>query len=303
MPQRVLRERAHVLGGRVVPPAQQCERPCRLRDADRPARAGPVRDVVAEVGEAHLRGRARRRCKPDRVADERRVDVDVDRRRLECLQVLERERLTQLGLRDELPLDDGQLLVVLRIVDEDLQHEPVDLRLRQRVGALGLDRVLRRHDEKRLRHRIGRVRDRHLPLLHHLEQRRLHLRRRTVDLVGEQEVAEDGAELGVERPLVGPVDPRADEVGGHEIGCELDAREAAAEHAGGGLDRQRLGEAGNALDQEVALREEADEHPLQHRVLPGDDAPDLEKGLLQPLADLGRRQRRSVRLLGHEDLP
>ena len=61
-------------------------------------------------------------------------------------------------------------------------------------------------------------------------KRRLHLRGRAVDLVGEQEVAEHRAELGLERPLVGPVDARADEVGGHEVGRELHAAERAADH-------------------------------------------------------------------------
>ena len=131
--------------------------------------------------------------------------------------------------------------------------------------------------------------DRHLALLHHLEQRRLHLRGRAVDLVGEQEVAEDRAELGVEGALAGPVDARADEIGRDEVGRELDARERAAEHAGGRLDRQRLREPGHALDQEVALREQADEHALEHRVLAGDHAPDLEERLLEPVPRLGRR--------------
>ena len=50
------------------------------------------------------------------------------------------------------------------------------------------------------------------------------------------------------------------------------------------LDRQRLGEAGNALDQEVAAREQADEDALEHGVLPGDHALDLEQRLLEQLA-------------------
>ena len=45
---------------------------------------------------------------------------------------------------------------------------------------------------------------------------------------------------------------------------------------------------GHALDQQVALREQADEHALEHLVLAGDHAPDLEERLLEPLADLGR---------------
>jgi hypothetical protein len=49
----------------------------------------------------------------------------------------------------------------------------------------------------------------------------------------------------------------------------------------------------------VALREQADEHPLEHRVLPGDDAPDLEEGLLQLDLCLLRGGRKSFRALGH----
>ena len=123
--------------------------------------------------------------------------------------------------------------------------------------------------------------DRHLPLLHHLEQRRLHLRRRAVDLVGEQEVAEDRAELGLELRAVGPVDARADEVGRNEVGRELHALERAAEHRGRGLDRQGLRQSGNALDQDVPAGEQADEHPLEHLLLAGDHPPDLEQRLLE----------------------
>ena len=88
----------------------------------------------------------------------------------------------------------------MRIPDDDLQHEAVDLRLGKRVRALGLDRVLRRHHEERLRDQVRLVPDRDLTLLHDLEERGLHLGRRAVDLVGEEEVAEDGAELGLELP-------------------------------------------------------------------------------------------------------
>ena len=120
-------------------------------------------------------------------------------------------------------------------------------------------------------------------LLHDLEQRRLHLRRRAVDLVGEQEVAEDRAELDVEAARVGPVDARADEVGGHEVGRELDAPERAAHDVGERADRQRLGEAGHALEQHVAAGQQRDEQPLEHRVLADDDALDLVQRLLERL--------------------
>ena len=120
----------------------------------------------------------------DGIADESRIDVHVEHCPLQRLQIFERERLPQLGRRDKLALHDRQLLVVFRIVDQHLQHEAVDLRLGQRVGPFGLDRVLRRHHEERIRNRVARVPDCDLPLLHHLEQSRLDLGRRAVDLVG-----------------------------------------------------------------------------------------------------------------------
>ena len=192
-----------------------------------------------------------------------------------------REQLLELGRRHQRALDDGQLLVVQRVVDQDLEHEAVDLRLGQRVGALRLDRVLGGHDQERVGHRMGRVPERDLTLLHDLEQGRLHLRGRAVDLVREQEVAEHGAELGVEAGVVGPVDARPDEVGRHEVRRELDAVERAAEDVRGGLHRERLGQPRNALDQEMTAGQEAHEHALEHLVLARDDPPDLEQRLLE----------------------
>ena len=46
---------------------------------------------------------------------------------------------------------------------------------------------------------------------------------------------------------------------------------------------------GHALDQQVAVRQQADEDPLEHRVLPGDHAADLEQGALEALPGLGGR--------------
>ena len=123
----------------------------------------------------------------------------------------------------------------------------------------------------------------------------MHLRGRAVDLVGEQEVAEHGSLLGVERPGVGAEDARPDEVARHQVGCELDAVERAAERGGGRLDGQRLRESGHALDEEVSSREQAHEHALEHPVLPCDHAADLEERPLDGLARGGCVQRRERR--------
>ena len=43
---------------------------------------------------------------------------------------------------------------------------------------------------------------------------------------------------------------------------------------------------GHAFDQHVPAGEQADEHPLEHLLLPGDHAPDLEQRLLELATDL-----------------
>jgi hypothetical protein len=106
-----------------------------------------------------------------------------------------------------------------------------------------------------------------LALLHHLQQRALHLGGRAVDLVGKQQVAEHRAERGGKIAAFLVVDARADEVGGDEVRGELDAAERAAHRARERFHRKRLGEARHAFDQKVALREHRDEHALEEGVL------------------------------------
>ena len=133
----------------------------------------------------------------------------------------------------------------------------------------------------------------HLALGHHLEQRRLHLGRGPVDLVGQDEVGEHRAELDVEALGRGPVDAGADEVGRDQVGGELDAGERAAERLGQRRHGQRLAQAGHALEQAVAVGEQGHEHPLEHPVLADDDPAQLEQHLLELAApacatDIGR---------------
>jgi hypothetical protein len=108
---------------------------------------------------------------------------------------------------------------------------------------------------KRRRELVRDAVDRHLALLHALEQRGLRLRRGAVDLVDEQDVGEDrpGAELELVRPLVEHVD--AGDVGGQQVGSELEARERAVDRARKGFGQARLPHAREVLDDQVPLRE------------------------------------------------
>ena len=60
----------------------------------------------------------------------------------------------------------------------------------------------------------------------------MHLGRGAVDLVGQQQVGEDGAERGVEFAALLVVDAGADQIGRDQVGGELDALELAADRFG-----------------------------------------------------------------------
>ena len=113
--------------------------------------------------------------------------------------------------------------------------------------------------------------DRHLALLHDLEQGALDLGGRAVDLVGEQEVGEDRPERRPELARLLVVDPRADQVGRDEVRRELDPLELAADRLGEGLDRHRLGQARDAFDEDVAAGQQRDDQALEEVVLADDD--------------------------------
>jgi hypothetical protein len=113
---------------------------------------------------------------------------------------------------------------------------------------------------------------RHLALHHRLAQRRLHLRRRAVDLVGQDPVVEDRSLLEAELALaVGlVVDLRAGDVRRQQVGRELDARQPGLEVLRQALHRARLRQTGQALDPQVAVGEETDEQALDDLLLADD---------------------------------
>jgi len=93
----------------------------------------------------------------------------------------------------EPPREHLDLVLTARVADADAHQEAVELRLRKRIRALVLDRVLRREHDEGSRQQPRLALGRHLALLHRLEQRSLRFRWGAVDLVGEEEVGEDRA--------------------------------------------------------------------------------------------------------------
>jgi hypothetical protein len=69
----------------------------------------------------------------------------------------------------------------------------------------------------------------------------------------------------------GVVDHRADDVGRQHVGRELQALEAERDAARQGLEGERLGEAGHAFEQHVAVGEQRNQQTVDQRLLTDDD--------------------------------
>src|ERR1022692_3575627 len=188
------------------------------------------------------------------------------------------------------PVQDRDLVVALGQRHRKLEHEPVELRLRQRIGSLVLDRVLGGRDQKWRRQQQRPAVYRHLALLHRLKERSLSLGRRPVDLIGQQQVGEDRAFTELELRGPGVVDQRSGDISWHQVRRELEPLALQRQSAGHRAHQQRLGHAGNAFEQDMPLADQRDEQPADDRVLTYDGLGDL-------IAD-GRQSGTGIRLIG-----
>src|SRR5690606_4268838 len=188
-------------------------------------------------------------------------------------KLLRAERVALAGLRLlAVQHQDAALVLDRGVTDFHVQQETVELRFRQRVRALLLDRVLGGHHHEQARQRVALLAHRDLPLLHRLEQRRLHLRRRAVDLVGEDQVVEQRTLAELEAAVLRPVDLGAGEVGRQQVRRELEAVEIALDAFRQHLDGAGLGEARLTLDQQVPVAQERDQHAVDQMRLSDDQA-------------------------------
>jgi len=98
---------------------------------------------------------------------------------------------------------------------------------------------------------VGDPVDGDVALLHDFEQRRLRLRRRAVDLVGQHDVVEDRTGVELERAPVLVVHRHAGRVGRQQVGRELDPRVRPLDRVGQRPRQHRLAGAGQVLEQQV----------------------------------------------------
>ena len=162
------------------------------------------------------------------------------------------------------------------IAELDRHQEAVELRLRQRIGADLLDRVLRGDDEER----IGQLARLRRPC----ETCRSSIASSSAlcvfggaRLISSASTTELKIGPGWKRNACAALveDRHAEHVGGQEVARELDARVLEAERRRERLRERRLADARDVLDQQVAAREQAGEREAQRLVLADDDAGEL----------------------------
>ena len=178
-----------------------------------PGRAARTRSRMASTMRSPIGARRTRRCASDRSS----------------------AVMTGSGLVPRSPGGFNQYATLGRAVgisDIDLHEESVQLRLRQRIGALLLERVLRRQHMERRRQIVPHARHRDMMLLHRLKQRRLRARAGAVDLVRHQQLGENRPRMKRKARL--PSSPflhdfRPEDVGRHQVGRELHAQGVEAD--------------------------------------------------------------------------
>ena len=152
--------------------------------------------------------------------------------------------------------EHGRFGTRVGIAEARAGHEPVELGLRQRIGAFEFDRILRGHDEIRVGQRVGGAVDADLPLPHGLEHGGLRLGIGSIHLVGDDDVGEQrpGVEGESARGLL--VDADAGQVGGQHVRRELDAAGGSADGEAQRPGQRGLANARDVLEQQMAARGE-----------------------------------------------
>lgn len=228
---------------------QERPRPRRGRQRQRAARRHRVLDIPGQLAAP------RRHHQPHDIVAQLRGQVHIRHRLPRVLQALLADRRVRkhrlamgLGL-DE--VQDRPLGLDIRQVQHHVQQEPIQLRLGQGKRPLVLYRVLRRHHKERIGQAVRLASRGDLPLAHRLQQRRLHLGRRPVDLVHQHQVMKHRPFDELETAIARLVDRRAGQVGGHQVGRALDARERAFHRPRQAFHRPRLGQPRRAFHQQV----------------------------------------------------
>ncbi len=172
--------------------------------------------------------------------------------------------------------DNEFFFFLLRVIDENLEHETVNLGLRKRIGSLLLHRVLGSHHKERLGKGIGIFTESHLMLLHCLEQGRLHFGRGAVDFVGKHEVGENRAFVNFELFVFLTIDKGTCNICRKQVRSELDAGEIRVHRLGKSADCQCFGKTGHTFEENMSSTQKGNLQILHKLFLPYDNLPHLK---------------------------
>ena len=104
--------------------------------------------------------------------------------------------------------------------------------------------------------------DSHLLLLHSLKQSSLGLWRSTVDLVSEEEIAEQWTGFERKFTFLGVVDVGTGDVSGEQVRRELNTLEITTQGISERVGHQRLGQTGVIFEEKVPVGQDVDQHVI-----------------------------------------
>ena len=116
--------------------------------------------------------------------------------------------------------------------------------------------------------------DRDMLFLHRLQQRRLGAWRGAVDLVGHQQLRKHRTGNKTKAALPARAFLQhlgAENVGRHQVGCELNAPRVETKSGAHGVDQFCFRETGHANEQRVTAREDGDQRAFDHHILAEND--------------------------------
>ena len=279
VPQHGGRHLLHVFHAQMEAAAHQREHAAAFHQRLRAARRTAVADVLVGDSVSHRGPGLRGHHQVDGVILHVRRNQHLLRYRTQfgnLLAVHDRPQIDFFLLHGA--LDDAAQIVARRIGDQNLHQEAVELRFRQRIGAFHFDGILRGHHQERRFQLMGGGAAGDGALLHGFEQRGLRFGRGAIDFVGQHQVRENRSGLEAQRlvpAVVGFDDHAADDVGGHQVGRELDARILEVQDARQRAQQGGLAQARNAFEQHVSAGEQADQNAVDDVVLADDDFRDF----------------------------
>ena len=159
-----------------------------------------------------------------------------------------------------LGIEDLHLRFGRRIADRKPHQKPVQLRLRQWIGTVIVLRILGRDNEERLRQDMPLAVDSHHRFGHALKQARLGSRRRPVDLVGENDIAENRAGNKPELLEFFIENVRSGNIARQHIRRELNPAVGRLNRLGKRLYENAFSHSRSILQQEMPVRHQADDH-------------------------------------------